>query len=293
MDDEFKRRVHLTFEQAEGAASLPRQLQLKELSSELRGKMYALIYRSLEFKYLDTLLQRKPVVTKAWEIILEDFHVEKSHRPIDEFDRSSRGVIDHLKEIIFEGEYIEFFGTLQFFVRHPKCPDHFPRDIARVLESTRASYRLMERTFVPIASPQEGQAIADALVLSGPTPGAREHLKRASAFCTEGKWADSVRESIHAVESVAKRLEPSAKELGPALARIEKSGKLHGAMRSAFASLYGYTSDKEGIRHALLDKSDAEVDEADALFMLGACASFVSFLIRKGQEAGLLQADKP
>jgi hypothetical protein len=35
--------------------------------------------------------------------------------------------------------------------------------------------------------------------------------------------------------------------------------------------LYGYTSDQKGIRHPLLDDGTADVDEADAMFMIGAC----------------------
>jgi hypothetical protein len=46
--------------------------------------------------------------------------------------------------------------------------------------------------------------------------------------------------------------------------------------------LYGYSSDEEGVRHALVFKEEAQVDEADALFMLGACASFVSYLLARG-----------
>jgi hypothetical protein len=44
-----------------------------------------------------------------------------------------------------------------------------------------------------------------------------------------------------------------------------------------------YTSDEEGVRHALVFGDEAQVDEADALFMLGACASFVSYLLARSQ----------
>jgi hypothetical protein len=63
---------------------------------------------------------------------------------------------------------------------------------------------------------------------------------------------------------------------------------MHPAMKKGFTSLYAYTSDEKGIRHALLDDRAAKVDEADALFMLGACAAFVSYLINKARSSGLL-----
>ena len=59
-------------------------------------------------------------------------------------------------------------------------------------------------------------------------------------------------------------------------------------MKAGFGNLYGYTSDKEDIRHSLLQEPAPSVDETDALFMLGACAAFVSYVINKSRLAGLL-----
>jgi hypothetical protein len=38
-----------------------------------------------------------------------------------------------------------------------------------------------------------------------------------------------------------------------------------------------------------LDKDAADVDEADAMFMIGACSAFVSYLINKARLVGLLK----
>jgi hypothetical protein len=76
--------------------------------------------------------------------------------------------------------------------------------------------------------------------------------------------------------------------LKDALGKLEKSVSIHGGLRSGFLSIYGYTNDEKGIRHPLLDDAQAKVDEADALFMIGACASFVSYIIHKARLAGAL-----
>ena len=108
------------------------------------------------------------------------------------------------------------------------------------------------------------------------------HLHKASALINQGDWAGSIRESIHAVESVARQLDPEAsRTLGPALKSLERGRGLHSALRTGFDKLYGYTSDEQGIRHALLDQADARVGRDEAVFMLGACASFASYLWRK------------
>jgi hypothetical protein len=115
--------------------------------------------------------------------------------------------------------------------------------------------------------------------------GARAHLRNAASHLTAGSFADSVRESIHAVESVSRTLDPSA-DLSKALARLEQKISIHAAMKKGFTSLYGYASDENGIRHALLEAGEAKVDEADALFMIGACAAFVSYLLNKARTNG-------
>ena len=144
---------------------------------------------------------------------------------------------------------------------------------------------------MPIGSESELATIERAFadVAAAEFHGARSHLRKASEELTAGHYADSVRESIHAVESVAKLLEPNA-ELSKALAELEKSASIHGGMKKAFLALYGYTSNEQGIRHALLEAGAPAVDETDALFMIGACAAFVSYLINKARTAGLLGA---
>ena len=51
--------------------------------------------------------------------------------------------------------------------------------------------------------------------------------------------------------------------------------------QKAFSNLYGYASDEEGIRHSLIDDAASPAGQDEAVFMLGACASFSSFLWRK------------
>lgn len=106
----------------------------------------------------------------------------------------------------------------------------------------------------------------------------RAHLVSAGSELAKSNWAGCVRESIHAVEAMAVRLAPEKKTLGAALAVLERDGHLHGGLKNAFSALYGWSSDEEGVRHALVFREEANVDEADALFLQGACAAFVSYL---------------
>jgi hypothetical protein len=78
--------------------------------------------------------------------------------------------------------------------------------------------------------------------------------------------------------------------LNSALDRLESKAKIHNRLKHGFTNLYGYTNDENGIRHPLLDDGPANVDETDAIFMIGACAAFVSYLIGKARTASLLNS---
>jgi hypothetical protein len=79
------------------------------------------------------------------------------------------------------------------------------------------------------------------------------------------------------VESlVAKAVRVEKGTLGQLVKRLEDEIALHPALKSAFSSLYGYTSDESGIRHALTEGD--KVDFHDAKFMLVVCAAFVNFV---------------
>ena len=64
--------------------------------------------------------------------------------------------------------------------------------------------------------------------------------------------------------------------LSDALKAIEKNGLLHEALKDGFIKLYGYTSDADGIRHAMLD--EPTLTAADARYFLLSCTSFVNYL---------------
>ena len=64
--------------------------------------------------------------------------------------------------------------------------------------------------------------------------------------------------------------------LGEALKVLEKAGEIHSALKVALTSLYGYTNDDDGIRHAMLEVPD--LTQADAKFFLLSCTSFINYL---------------
>lgn len=141
--------------------------------------------------------------------------------------------------------------------------------------------------FFPRASKEQAEAIQQAIEATrhGGMNGAATHLRKAGQRINEREYADSIRESIHAVESVARKIDPNnGDSLKEALKSLENTGLLkHRALKEAFMKLYGYTSDEEGIRHSLVDQGSADVGLDEAIFMFGACASFTAYLTQKHQ----------
>ncbi len=79
----------------------------------------------------------------------------------------------------------------------------------------------------------------------------------------------------------------SSVTLGHALKELDRQNTvvMHPALRGAFGQLYGYTSNAEGIRHALLDEPNLGFE--DAKFMLVSCSAFVNYLKSKAAKAGI------
>ena len=284
----------LTFSQAAEIDPLPRPAKLGELPSAARNAIWSLVFQELDESesYNDS---GDPAVGPPWDAILYDFHVSILNEPGDEFYDDLSTQLPRIKKLFLKGDYNRVFDLLQFTMRHELVPDGFGEFVATTLQNCLCAYSLATFdgiwTIVPSAIPEQRISLENALrvLTDGPFGGARKHLSK-SADCTNaGDYSGSVRESIHAVESVARRLDSNAaKTLSSTLASLSNRGLvLHGAFKSGIEALYGYASDEDGIRHSLSDAT-TNVDVADAVFMFGACASFAAYLVEKARGLGLL-----
>ena len=92
---------------------------------------------------------------------------------------------------------------------------------------------------------------------------------------------------MSAVEAICGLISGKSTSLGNALKEIERKSqiRLHAALEKSFESLYGYTSNADGIRHALLD--EPSLDSEDTQFMLVSCSAFINYLLSKSAKAGI------
>jgi hypothetical protein len=285
----------LSFEQREGLEPLPQMLKRDEVSPQLRSLVWAVLNQWLE-KTSSTrdvgYFGREAIVSGYFRSALAWYHINRLYRPADEFDIALDKQKAVLKKIIFAASYGEFYGFIEFIIGYQQCPKGFVDDIQRSFKEALAPYAIVDgNKLAPISNSDEAATIGEAFVAlkEADMGGAATHLRQAVQKLNQREYAASIRESISAVESVARTLAPKSTTLGPALSALEKSGLLHPVLKSALDKMYGYTNSEEGIRHALLDDAVSSADVVHAQFMLGACASFVSYLINQGRASGLIK----
>ena len=149
-----------------------------------------------------------------------------------------------------------------------------------------SAYRFVDGVITQITDEQEIAEIEQAIEASK-SP-VSKHLRRSLELLSDRNAPDyrnSIKESISAVESlVAIVLKADKGTLGQLIKKLEDEIDLHPALKTAFNSLYGYTSDEGGIRHALIKAE--RVDFNDAKFMLVVCSAFINFVEGKMQNEG-------
>jgi len=205
-------------------------------------------------------------------------------------DSGFGGALRAIHKAWFEGPWHFCYDIIQATLTYETYePDRDDLTLAvnDVLQCNLSAYRIVGDKVVQMTSDIEIQTVEAALVT--PNVAVQEHLKQALAHLSDREnpdYRNSVKESISAVEAICSTIvgKPGAM-LSKALDRIETKVPIHKAQKDAFQSLYGYTSDAEGIRHALLDKGTLTAD--DAKFMLVTCSAFIEFLVSKADQAGI------
>jgi hypothetical protein len=208
---------------------------------------------------------------------------------LDELEEYKPNFILQVKNYFFKCEWYQVYELIEFIYCsykpefYEETSNLFSSYCNSVLERELSGYRFINGNFVPITSDEEISSIETALNVTDTFQPVKAHLNRAVQHLSNKQTPDyrnSIKESISAVESLCAIITKDPKAtLGQALKTIEKNHDLHPALKSSFSSLYGYTSDADGIRHKLLD--DDNLKQEDAIYMLVSCSAFTNYLIKK------------
>ena len=112
----YLNRSEIAFAQAEGVESLPRQLELKKVSQELRSAAWALIFKAIE-KDLNVEIYGTPFLSEAWRSFFIRWEVVENKRCADEINYYRPSVIGSLTDVVTRSGCAQFYSTLEFIVR--------------------------------------------------------------------------------------------------------------------------------------------------------------------------------
>lgn len=273
----------MRFSERYGYKKVREIVQVDSMDEQLRNALWSLLkihawdhahYSSGMYGgyYLSSNDDLRTLCERLW------FHYFK--RPLDTLDNDWTKVLSILRKYFFDCEWYEAYDFIEFvannFERYGFKKD-FIRSCNFALEKEVAAYRFVDDVITRITEKEEIEEIEEALERSrGPVC---THLRRSLELLSDRERPDyrnSIKESISAVEALVAKTVGERGTLGQLIKKLEDEINLHPALRSAFSSLYGYTSDEGGIRHAILESE--KIVFQDAKFFLVVCAAFINFV---------------
>jgi len=277
----------MKFSQRIGKNPIRTILQVESMDSDLRNRLWNTFLE----EYIDKIdnytafgdeSKRGQICKIIWKEFFK-YQIDK----IPSYSNSKSvyvdGFLSYVRKWFFEAAWFEVYDFIEYiaFLDNNLIKVGFTQSCNLILESEVSGYRILNEKIAQITSEEEILAIEDAAINTDKWKSVSTHLKTALDDLANRKspnYRNSIKESISAVESFCKIITQDDKAtLGKALAEIEGAHKLHGALKTAFSAIYGYTSDSSGIRHALLE-SDVDVKFEDAKFMLVSCSAFINYL---------------
>ena len=269
----------MTFSQRMGITPVRTALQVDSMDDALRNSLWNILYEKVWDPFQRSFSLARTIVRNLWADHLK--------RAVDAIPDDKYEAISEIRAHFFG---LPWNGVYDFidWIAQDRNINHliarFPEECNAILAREHSGYRFIERRLVRITSEEEITAIESALGNSDKYKPVSDHLKRALELLASRTVPDcpnSIKESISAVEAMCQIITGSpGATLGQAVKKLEDTGvRLHPAYRDALSKMYGYTSDADGISHALLDESTLDAD--DARFMLVSCSAFTNYLKAK------------
>lgn len=209
-------------------------------------------------------------------------------KPLDTLDHDWSEALKQLRIYYFKCEWYELYDFIEFCANNYEryqFKERFTSSCNSALEKEMSAYRFIDGLISQITEQEQLDEIEKALEGSrGPV---HTHLRRSLELLSSRETPDyrnSIKESVCAVESLVGLVLGSKGTLGQLIKKLEDEINLHPALKTAFSSLYGYTSDEGGIRHALIESENIRFE--DAKFFMVVCSAFINFVESKVAQNG-------
>lgn len=262
-------------------------IQYESISDELRRRIWNLFYQ-FEIKEGGLASKRIGLALNGGQTIEEKI-VDRCGLLINPVGKG-RTAEEQLKDNILK--FFRWYEVYDFVELHLSYlnDDEKKERIKKyneLFEQEKAGYRIVSGEIAPITNESEIRIIEQATDTAFES--VNQHMQKALNFYADIKEPDyenSIKESISAVEAmccIITGMSGANSSLGKTIKKLRENGiHIHSSMENAFSSLYGYTSDEDGIRHGGIDFKNAPAE--DAKYMLISCSAFVNYLIEKYQK---------
>lgn len=286
----------MKFSQRIGKTLWNKEIQLESIDEDLRNglwniySLYILNKIDEEFSYTHNINPSSYFSNSLWHNYFK--------QPIDKIPSYFSNVIQRIRDYFFSCNWYEVYDLIEVTIEIVNNSyfsiriEELIKSFNKILEKEFAGYRFIEGKLSPIINEIEIKQIEDSISLTDTftlSKGCNIHLKEALSKLSDRKNPDfrnSIKESVSAIESIAKVISNNSKDsLGASLDKIKERIKVHPSLEKGFKQIYGYTSDGDGIRHGLTE--EATCDFEDAKFMLVSSSAFINYLIVKANKAGI------
>lgn len=276
----------MKFSERFGFKPINKIIQIDSMSDELRISLWNIVYefylkQDQQYRSQSDYLSIHPddITTLMWVNLWKKEIDKKEPFGFTQFQRA-------YKEIFFNLEWYEVYDLVEFIVKvdNTQRGGVFKKVLNSILEREISAYRMVNDSLVRNIEEHEIASIENVINMYKYS-GVKIHMKKALEHISDKNnpdYRNSIKESISSVESICAIICGKEKAtLGEALKIIDKDKKieLHPSLVEGYKKIYGYTSNGDGIRHALLEEDSLKYE--DALYMLVSCSAFVNYLISK------------
>ncbi|WP_339873930.1 AbiJ-NTD4 domain-containing protein [Olleya marilimosa] len=282
----------MRFSERIGKKKVKVDIQLDYIDDALMNTLWSLV----SMYFIEPMKESISLSSSEYDTFIKSLWFNHFKEPIDDIPSSTIDIKYKLRKRYFSWNYLEIYDFIDFLgstsqQNLPFDKELFIKDCNGVLKRELSGYRFVHDKLAPITSELEINSIESALgnSLENGFKGVHIHLAEALnklSDKTNPDYRNSIKESISAVESVCQQITgDKSSELGKALKKLKEILPIHGALEQGFIKLYGYTSDGDGIRHAMMEEDN--LDQEDALYMLISCSSFTNYLMTKANKLGI------
>ncbi len=280
----------MRFSQRKKLSPIRETIQNEGMDNALRNRLWNLIIKSFDDQAPKNFFGKDSAIN-----CLKPYWQDFFKLPVDDIPFNFNDAIKSIRNYFFNSQWFQVYDFMEFSAQviPLNLAKQFIDDCNFVLEQEMSAYRFVGNQLTDITSEEEIESIEAALNSDDQFNGAKQHLHQALMHLSNRinpDFRNSIKESISAVESLCKVITNNPKAtLGDAINKMNELKSFHPALTGALNKLYGYTSNADGIRHALLDETS--ISYHDAKFMLVSCSAFINYFIGILSDSNQLSTD--